>query len=273
MSNPAVTKLIMDSIGGLKFYMDDNIGESIHIHLDEFRLDLTCDEFNNLTVELKQAINGLVNVDGFDVGSIDPVFLALFLASDLPHLKKIRFDMANLKDLNVSYRTKYGFKKITKLEKSRAFKALAGDGSENNDRRASHHIGQSSEERLNSIFNSIKDNGYPYNNNYIILYEDQFLIRDGQHRASCLYFLNGPIDIPVMRLYFDNNDISYYDLSYYAQIKHKMMTLLRMRKKDLVKDTIKRLKKATVLLRNHFVLLLGRRKIREVKTVYYYDYD
>ena len=44
MSNPAVTKLVRDRIGRLSFWMDDNIGESVHIHLADFRMDMTVEE-------------------------------------------------------------------------------------------------------------------------------------------------------------------------------------------------------------------------------------
>ena len=57
MSNPAVTKLVRDDIGNLRFWMDDNIGESVHIHLADFRMDLTVEELNTLSKELTDTIN------------------------------------------------------------------------------------------------------------------------------------------------------------------------------------------------------------------------
>ena len=36
------------------------------------------------------------------------------------------------------------------------------------------------------------------------------LVRDGQHRASCLFVERGNVKVPVMRLYFDKDcDLSY----------------------------------------------------------------
>ena len=187
MSNPAVTKLTRASIGPSKFWMDDNIGESVHIHLDDLRLDLTCDELSALAKDLNETINHLVNVDGFDCNHIDPVFLQLYLAKLLPYLDSVKMDEVSVGDLIVSHGIGFGCCKYQKIADSRAVKALNGDSRENDDHRKSHHIGQSSQDRLDAMNQSISDNGYGYNGNLIILYNDQMLVRDGQHRAACIY--------------------------------------------------------------------------------------
>jgi hypothetical protein len=55
---------------------------------------------------------------------------------------------------------------------------------------------------MKAMMDSIKEHGYPYNDNYIVLYGDDNIIRDGQHRASCLFVLYGNIEVPVLRMYF-----------------------------------------------------------------------
>lgn len=223
MRNPAVTKLVKNKIGGLGFWMDDNIGESIHIHLADFRLDLSVEELHTLSNELTEVIAEQICVEGFDVHRIDPVFLSGMLAPLLPHLERVVIDEVDLGDLLVAYGDKWGFfTKYRHLKDGRAVKALHGDPRENDDIRGSHHIGQTSAERLSSMQESIRDNGYPVDGQYIILFNDQMLVRDGQHRASCLYYDRGNVKVPVMRLYFDKDcDVSYIQ-SYFAQFLKKI---------------------------------------------------
>ena len=93
--------------------------------------------------------------------------------------------------------------RIVPLPESMGVKALNGLSDENNSfSRKSHHIGQDDNERMDGILKSIKENGYPYQDNYIVMYGDDNIIRDGQHRASCLYYLYGDVEVPVMRLHF-----------------------------------------------------------------------
>ena len=53
MSNPAVITLA--SLNGRnntfkRFQIEDNIGESIHLHVDNMRIDLSVNEFFELTI-------------------------------------------------------------------------------------------------------------------------------------------------------------------------------------------------------------------------------
>ena len=45
MSNPAVFKLAETVIGDQKIVIEDNIGESIHLHIGLVRIDMTVKEF------------------------------------------------------------------------------------------------------------------------------------------------------------------------------------------------------------------------------------
>ena len=246
MSNPAVTKLVRANISNLPFWMDDNIGESIHIHLGDFRLDITNKGLDELSESLYDTLNKLYDT-GLDLKTIDPVFLSLYLGELLPNLRCAKIDKVRLGDLIAGYGSRFGFIKYKNVKDGRAMKSLKGDSSENEDHRVSHHVGQSSSERLNMMMKSISEQGYPYNNQYIILYGDQMLIRDGQHRASCLYYQHGDIEIPVLRLYFDESvDISYCR-SYFKQFIGKLRRL-NLRKvyvglKSLVKGIRKNLGK------------------------------
>lgn len=199
MSNPAVIKLQSGHINKSKVWLDDNFGESIHVHIDDIRVDLTVNEFRQLYEDVCIALTSLINVDNLNIREIDPVFLSVMLRPYLPKLKKVSFDKVRLNDLLAPYHDY-----IYRLSESVGVKALKGISNEGDGSRKSNHIGQSEKERMQVVLDSIKANGYPFKNNYIILFGDDNVIRDGQHRASCLYFLYGDIEIPVMRLYFDD---------------------------------------------------------------------
>lgn len=269
MSNPAVTKLVRDEIGNLKFWMDDNIGESIHIHLADFRLDLTVEELYMLSGELTDTVNKLVDVEGFDCNKIDPVFLSLLLAKKMKHLKSVSIDHVVLGDLIVNHRNGLGFLEYEKLEKSRAVRALQGDSRKNDGFRRSHHIGQTSQQRLEAMKRSVSENGYPYDGQYIVLYEDQMLIRDGQHRASCLYADKGNIEIPVMRLYFDDPAIAAYKIGFFMQL----ITGIRKLNWKRVKKGLRKLLKAAwhmaIGVKNRIYLVCHRKALEKMEKIYF----
>lgn len=269
MSNPAVTKLVRDRIGRLSFWMDDNIGESVHIHLADFRMDMTVEEIFALSEELKDTMNKLVDVEGFDCEKIDPVFLSLLLAKRLKHLKATKIDHVMLEDLLVNHRTRLGFLKYQKLSESRAVKALRGDSRENDGYRKSHHIGQTSGQRLDSMKQSIEEHGYPYDGQYIILYEDQMLIRDGQHRASCLYVEQGNIEIPVLRLYFDDPSVSAMDRSYLKQFAAGIRKIDKNMVIQAIKKMVKGILKAGRMVRSKIYLATHKSALHKMEQVYF----
>lgn len=242
MSNPAVIKLQRKKIANQSMWMDDNFGEAIHIHLGDIRVDLTNVEFEQLCNDLCEAINRLVDVENFDCHLISPVFFEMMLWKDLAHLKSVEIENIKLEDLRASTD-----KRVSSLKEARGVKALQGDAKENNKTRPSHLIGQSSEERLNGILKSIEENGYPYKGQYIIVYNDNNLIRDGQHRASCLYHLYGNIEVPVMRLKFDNAE----EMEKALRWNYKGLAIIGYK----IKKNMQRLKHPKVMLKNVFSII------------------
>jgi hypothetical protein len=206
MSNPGVIKLAKKSVGKSRVWLDDNIGESIHIHIDDWRLDLTVEEFERLNDDLLEALELLYPTEGLNLKTINLVYLSLFLAERLPDLTKAKIDYVFLNEILAPKSFLRIFRKTIPLNKSRIYQVLCGKAKENDKYKISNHINQTSSERLNLILNSIKEKGYPYNNEYIILYNDEMLVWDGQHRAACLLFLYGNIEVPVLRLYFNKNN-------------------------------------------------------------------
>lgn len=199
MSNPAVIKLASGKVGKSKVWLDDNYGESIHLHIDDMRVDLTVEEFSNLYSDLCDILNDLVGVENLDFRTIDPTFLSTMLWKELPNIESARLDKVQLVDLLAPFHNK-----VFKLEDSVGVRALKGDSKIGLGNRKSNLISQTEHERMSELLESVREHGYPYNHHYIILYGDDNIIRDGQHRASCLYYLEGNKEIPVLRLYLRN---------------------------------------------------------------------
>lgn len=220
MSNPAVVKLAQGKVGKSKVWLDDNYGESIHLHIDDYRVDMTVEEFSTLYNDSCDILNDLASVKNLDFRNIDPVFLSLFLWKKIPSLISAKIDNVYLEDLLAPHNTT---DRIFKLSESVGVRALNGTLKNSEEFRESHHISQTEKERMSIIYESIKKQGYPYNNQYIILFGDDNIIRDGQHRASCLYYLNGNIKIPVLRLGFSDykspNVHKYYNSYLFRKIR------------------------------------------------------
>ena len=201
MSNPAVVKLQRGTIGNSKVWLDDNFGESIHVHIDDFRIDLTTEEFNMLHDDICFALNDILQIDNFDISLIDPVYLSLWFWPNLSRISKVKIDYVKLEELLARHPDSIRILPLAQTVGVLALKGLSNDNEKYT--RLSNHLGQNENERLLAALESIKKNGYPYNGQYIVVFGDDNLIRDGQHRASCLYYLYGNIEVPVLRIYLN----------------------------------------------------------------------
>ena len=76
MSNPAVIMLTNTSTkSGGRFKVEDNIGESMHIHYDNFRIDLTIKEFLKFTEVIEESLVNLLNNKRFNINNFDPLII------------------------------------------------------------------------------------------------------------------------------------------------------------------------------------------------------
>ena len=200
MSNPAVTRLGETYLGRTEVWLDDNIGESVHLHIEDIRVDFSVENFKTFCEEVNDVVNELIDVEGFDIRKVDPLYFEDMLWENISHLQKVDFDEVMLGDMLCPADDGT----LVYLPDSRLVKALRGDDSENRLSRNSDHVNQSSSERLDEVNISITKNGYPLNEQYIIMYNDDNIIQDGQHRAASLYVENGNVPIKVKRFIFDN---------------------------------------------------------------------
>lgn len=231
MSNPAVISLAETETNIGDYRIEDNIGESIHIHLGDFREDLTVKEFYRFTEGIEAAVESFVGKENFRLSDYSLEFISR-IADTLPDLIRIQVEEVKLGDLIVDARGLFGIQTKKKLKHSRVIKALKGDTDENDNRDERNYFNQTSQERLNIILESIKNNGYPYKNKLIVLFNNSNEIMDGQHRAAVLYHLHGNIKVPVRRLFFRNNKYTDSVNPYFARIyrwdKKRIYRLLRL---------------------------------------------
>jgi len=208
MSNPAV--IVLDDVSSKKgpfrrFTIEDNIGESIHLHIDNMRIEFTINEFLEFSNMIRNSLKELDILKGYNIDNFDEHFLKQ--CSDfLPNLIKIKKEKIKLKNLKVIVHYKFKdmtLQKVVPLNETPAYKFLQGKSKEFLDYPQFNYFLVSNKDRLLKLKESIKKNGYPYDDRYIILFNRQNLIRDGQHRAAVLAYLYGlDYEIDVLRFYF-----------------------------------------------------------------------
>lgn len=212
MSNPAVITLANASSkkGQFKrFVLEDNIGESIHLHIDNMRVDFTIKEFLSFADMIRDSLKDLDILCGFDIDSFDEHFL-FACAEFLPKLKAIKVEKIKLKDMRciVHKQIRHDLKLLSyePISSTPAFKYLQGNKNEFIAYDQFNYFGQNNQDRLDDLVVSIKQNGYPYADKYIVLFDGENLIRDGQHRAAALASVHGmDSEIEVLRFYFKDS--------------------------------------------------------------------
>lgn len=209
MSNPAV--IILDSVNKRKgkfkrFQIEDNIGESIHLHIDNMRIDFTINEFLEFSQMLKDSLYELDFLNGYSIDDFDEQFLkeCSYLLPNLIEIKIEDIQLSQLKCIvHSNYRGDFNLCNLVPVKNTPAYQYLKGNKKNFIHYRQYNYFSVNNEKRLLDILESVKSNQYPYKNKFIILFNGQNYIRDGQHRAAILAHLNG-LDsrIKIMRFYF-----------------------------------------------------------------------
>ncbi|GHU89442.1 hypothetical protein FACS1894202_07640 [Clostridia bacterium] len=222
MSNPAVINLASPKYTGFphRFDVEDNIGEAIHIHYDDMRLDMTVDEFCRLTDKIPYIIDALLEGKGITCDDFDPVHL-VGTAQFLPDIERVEIAEIYLDDMLLDAHDENGKPIVVHLPESRVSKALDGDTQEDDERGQINFYSPGSavtvtnHERTEYAMRHVIDEGYPAWGGYITVFNNDNFIFDGLHRAACLYKLNGNIKVPVRRFYFKDGKYSRIEGEYY----------------------------------------------------------
>ena len=139
MSNPGVIILtktrknlisrILNRHSYRTFQIEDNIGESIHIHYDDVRIELSIKDFLDFASIVKKSLNNFINIEYFDCEKIDPLFLQSISESGLIlELTRIKNEKINLNKVkfvnyyfgglicNLAYAKKLNYKAVSKIK-------------------------------------------------------------------------------------------------------------------------------------------------------------
>jgi hypothetical protein len=210
MSNPGV--IILDNESSNKgkinrFVVEDNIGESIHLHIDDMRVDFTIDEFLTFSDAIRESLDSIDFLCGYKLSQFDEYFLKE-CSPYLPRLKKIEIEDIELSKLicvvHSNYHSDFNFLKLVPVALCPAYRFLTGNGNEFLEYEQYNYYNVNNEHRLLELSESVQKNGYPSDGRYIVLFNGQDVIRDGQHRAAILANLLGEQEkVKVMRFYFN----------------------------------------------------------------------
>lgn len=243
MVNPGVIELV--SLEDMKrlniemnFRVEDNLGESIHIHYEDFRIDLTVKEFQYLADLAGPLLNELISCEGFDYKDFDPTTI-MGNAEKLLHLQRIKYAELRLDEITIPawHEHKEGDPiELRHVLESAIYKALTGDmGEENTVSRVSYFQSPfrrcTNEERIDYQLKRVKENGYPMDGDVITLNDNNELI-DGWHRASVLRYLYGNICVPVRKLIFDTQ---VFDVLHFNQ-EHRGLAAQRRKEIERLKE-------------------------------------
>jgi hypothetical protein len=250
MSNPGVivldqTELSGREINGSRLQIEDNIGEAIHIHLGDLRLDFTINDFLILADGLKQALNNLLSSTNINLDLLDPLFIRE-IEDHIPYLQRYKIENRYLDDM---YCLEYSAAKISgfktcKIIDTTEFKMLAANYENINNRKyQKYEISALFTDSIEELKTSIETKGYPFNNKYIVLLGNDVVIRDGKKRAVWLRYLYGNIEVPVLNLIFKEN-YSKYETTNHINInkylKYHLKLIIPLRIKKFIKLIINR---------------------------------
>ena len=211
-----------------RLQIEDNIGEAIHIHWRNLRLDFSVRDFIAMADVCEQAINNLESTSTEKIAApnsiqkqqtesgrtnqpssqsiqvnLNPTFIRTMgqTAQHVTGARVLQVSLDELLCIEILSKNPYRWEPKRIIE-SKPYKCLQGDIES-----YKNYISQFGEpdhglQNLNKLKKSIEQNGYPFNNDMIVVFGDQPYIRDGQHRAAILRHLYGNIKIPIVQLLF-----------------------------------------------------------------------
>lgn len=137
----------------------------------------------------------------FDYKLIDTIYFSIFFYDLLDKIVKVKYDNINISKIKLLRKNA----SAVSMNESERYKALLDKNYKMYSPFNSNLAIHSPRDRLDNALKSISNNGYGYNNQYAIFYNDEPYLRDGQHRVAALKYLYGDIDIKIIRFYLKEN--------------------------------------------------------------------
>lgn len=187
------------SLRSKSLVIEDNIGEAIHIHYRNLRLDLTISEFFELSQVFADAAKNLARQLRIPIDEIDHVFL-MNIAPYFGWVEKVKERFFDINELVIIEHNPEG-RHLVSVSKCLAYQYLVNRNEQYVEYVKQYSTQGHSPDKLLGLLKSIRTNGYT-NGTKIITFGDEPFIRDGMHRAACLLFLGKSKNIPVLNFRF-----------------------------------------------------------------------
>jgi hypothetical protein len=232
MSNPSVitlSKARLVGVNKLTVCVEDNIGESIHLHINNIRFDFTIHAFIEFSKSIKICQENVFKEEAIALPFIDP-FFSFRMRKFLLHICEVKMESIQLKNLRVIVYSKIFGISIpisAKLKQSPVLKYLLTNDDFFLMYEQDSYEFENNVKRLEKLHLSIDSNNYPLNNRYITLFSGQNIIRDGQHRAAILYKKYGPNhEIPVIILSFKKRGYKYSLIKSFGFYAYRLLKII-----------------------------------------------
>lgn len=183
MSNPGVITLTEKEISASKrFRVEDNLGESIHFHYNDIRIDLTIQELLYIGKVCDESIYDLVKAQDFNLDDYDGDFLNAY-SQCFMDLESVTKDTVSVKDLYVQTKNALHLPVRRKLKHALAKKLV-----EKKVRRSRYDVDKES---------------YP-----VVLFNDNNTVMYGEKQVAKLFLENEQESVPVLRMNFEKGKYS-----------------------------------------------------------------
>ena len=239
MSNPGVLILSNANCAGTRFkrfQIEDNIGESIHLHIDNFRFDFSVNEFIQFSSSIEQTLldelilkdAALLSLDLNFLGKISPLLL------NVVRISYEKIQISKLEFIVRSHWLGFDWLALRRVTNTPAFKYLQGVSSEFLTYRQSNEFGVNNEDRLLTISQSISNSGLDEKKGRIVLMGSRNIVRDGQHRLSAMAHIYGEdSEVTVMRIHLKGNshEMNLFILNTKSFLKNTVKCIIRIARK------------------------------------------
>lgn len=178
MSNPGVITLTEKEISASKsFRVEDNLGEAIHFHYNDIRIDLSIKELLYIGKLCDETIYDLVKADDFNLDDYENDFLNEY-SQCLMDLEKVVADHVSINEMYYLTKNKMGLPVRKKFNKKNATTIL--------------NIAKLSNKKLT-------------HNGKIVLFNDNLTVMAGKEQVAQMYLEGKEKELEVARMYFSKN--------------------------------------------------------------------
>lgn len=189
MSNPSVFELAKIKIDDSIICIEDNIGEAIHVHIGPFRIDLTIKEFLKITEKIENVFKFLLSEKEIDILEYNKYFLMNFRDYWLEILK-VENKEVKISELKIRLEDEKGVLNSRKITESPFYKYYQKEDINLEVYENILDIFQTNKEKADIIYNSIKENQFTFNHEWIVIDNEGYVL-DGEEKICSLLSIYG----------------------------------------------------------------------------------